>query len=131
MRKWTGVRLGERKSGKMSNYVPDRGDVVWINFNPQAGHEQAGWRPALILSPRSYNKPSGLALFCPVTNSAKGYPFEVPLPNSAPVTGVVLVDQVRNMDWHAREAEFIGQLDEETVIEVVERLKPLVEPEDE
>ena len=115
----------------MASYVPDRGDVVWINFSPQAGHEQAGRRPAIVISPRGYNKPAGLALFCPVTNRAKGYPFEVRLPDSAPVTGVVLVDQVRNLDWHERDAEFIGELDIETLTEVLARLQLLVELEDE
>ena len=115
----------------MAAYVPDRGDVVWINFSPQAGHEQARRRPAVVLSPRSYNKRSGLALFCPITNRAKGYPFEVPLPENAPVTGVVLADQVRNLDWHVREAEFIGEVDLETLAELLARLAPLVELEDE
>lgn len=110
----------------MAAYVPDRGDVVWINFSPQAGR-----RPAVVLSPSSYNKPSGLALFCPITNRAKGYPFEVPLPENAPVTGVVLADQVRNLDWHVREAEFIGKVDLETLAELLARLAPLVELEDE
>ena len=115
----------------MAAYVPDRGDVVWINFSPQAGHEQAGRRPAVVLSPRSYNKPAGLALCCPVTHRAKGYPFEVRLPDHAPVTGVALVDQVRNLDWHVREAEFIGGLDLETLAELLARLAPLLELEDE
>ncbi len=115
----------------MAAYVPDRGDAVWINFSPHAGHEQAGRRPAVVLSPRSYNKPAGLALICPITNRAKGYPFEVRLPEQAPVTGVVLVDQVRNLDWHERRAEFIGELDLETLAEIFARLRPLVEPEDE
>lgn len=115
----------------MAAYVPDRGDVVWINFSPQAGHEQAGRRPAIVLSPRSYNKASGLALFCPITHRAKGYPFEVHLPEPAPVTGVVLVDQVRNLDWHERRAEFIGALDLETLAEIFAQLRPLVELEDE
>jgi mRNA interferase MazF len=115
----------------MAAYVPDRGDVVWINFSPQAGHEQAGRRPAVVLSPRSYNKPSGLALFCPITNRARNYPFEVRLSETAPVTGVVLVDQVRNLDWHVRRAEFIGELDLETLAEMLARLRPLVELEDE
>ena len=114
----------------MAAYVPDRGDVIWINFDPQAGHEQGGRRPAVVLSPRGYNKPSGLALCCPVTNRAKGYPFEVPLPPAAPATGVVLVDQVRNLDWHARKAEFIGELDQETLIEALEKLRPLVADEE-
>ncbi|MBI3849253.1 MAG: endoribonuclease MazF [Verrucomicrobia bacterium] len=115
----------------MAAYVPDRGDVVWINFSPQAGHEQAGRRPAVVLSPRSYNKPSGLALFCPITNRAKDYPFEANLPQNAPVTGVVLADQVRNLDWHARRVEFIGELDLETLADILARLRPLVELEDE
>jgi|ERR1035437_9894631 mRNA interferase MazF len=115
----------------MAAYVPDRGDVVWINFSPRAGHEQAGRRPGIVLSPRNYNKPSGLALFCPITNRVKGYPFEVRLPEAAPVTGVVLVDQVRNLDWHERQAEFIGELDLETLAEIFARLRPLVELEDE
>ncbi len=113
----------------MASYVPDRGDVVWINFSPQAGHEQAGRRLAVVLSPRMYNKPSGLALFCPITNQAKGYPFEVSLSEEAPVTGVILVDQLRNLDWTARKAELIGELDADTLAEVFARLAPLVELE--
>jgi mRNA interferase MazF len=115
----------------MAAYVPDRGDVVWIDFHPQAGHEQGGRRPAVVLSPRSYNRPSALALLCPVTSRAKGYPFEVMLPSGAPVAGVVLVDQVRNLDWNARRAELIGELEPETLAEVLEKLRPLVALEDE
>ena len=115
----------------MAGYVPNRGDIVWINCDPQAGHEQGGRRPAIVLSPRAYNKPSGLALFCPVTSRAKNYPFEIPLPTGAPVAGVVLVDQVRNLDWHVRQAAFIGVLDEETLIEIMEKLRPLVALDDE
>jgi mRNA interferase MazF len=115
----------------MAAYAPSRGDVVWINFDPLAGHEQGGRRPAIVLSPRGYNKPSGLALFCPVTSRAKNYPFEVPLPADAPVAGVVLVDQVRNLDWHSRQASFIGILDEETLVEIMEKLRPLVALDDE
>lgn len=76
-------------------YVPDTGDVVWLTFTPQAGHEQTGRRPALVLSPRSYNEKTSLALFCPITSRVKGYPFEVSLPNAGPITGVVLADQIR------------------------------------
>jgi len=115
----------------MAAYVPHRGDVVWINFDPQAGHEQGGRRPGIVLSPRSYNKPSGLALFCPVTSRAKKYPFEVPLPVDAPVAGVVLVDQLRNLDWRARQISFIGVLDEDTLVELMEKLRPLVALDDE
>ena len=115
----------------MAAHVPHRGDVVWINFDPQAGHEQGGRRPAIVLSPRSYNKATGLALFCPVTSRAKNYPLEVPLPAGAPVAGVVLVDQLRNLDWHSRQASFIGVLDEETLVEIMEKLRPLVALDDE
>jgi mRNA interferase MazF len=115
----------------MAAYIPDRGDVVWINFDPGAGHEQSGRRPAVVLSPRAYNKPSGLGLFCPVTIHAKGYPFEVLLPDGSPVTGAVLLDQVRSLDWHSRRAAFIGELDVAILVELMERLRPLVALDDE
>ena len=85
-------------------YVPGRGDIVWLDFNPQAGHEQAGRRPALVLSPSSYNERTGLALFCPVTTAVKGYPFEVHLPQGGNITGVVLSDHIKSLDWRARNA---------------------------
>ncbi|MGH9421802.1 MAG: endoribonuclease MazF, partial [Thermoanaerobaculia bacterium] len=88
-------------------YVPDRGDAVWLTFDPQAGHEQSGRRPALVLSPRIYNSRTGLAILCPVTTQIKGYPFEVSIPSGLPVSGVVLADQVRNLDWQARKASLI------------------------
>jgi mRNA interferase MazF len=91
-------------------YVPRRGDLVWLSFTPQAGHEQAGRRPALVVSPSSYNSRVGLALLCPVTSRRKGYPFEVAVPDGLPVTGVVLADQVKSLDWRARRAEFAGRL---------------------
>src|SRR4051794_2575981 len=91
-------------------YVPDRGDAVWINFNPQAGHEQAGRRPALVLSPAAYNRKVGFAIFCPITNQIKGYPFEVIIPADLKVTGAVLSDQVKNLDWKVRNAELIFRL---------------------
>ena len=84
-------------------YIPKRGDVVWISFNPQAGHEQAGRRPAVILSPRAYNGKVGLAIMCPITNQSKGYPFEVALPKEAKVSGVILADQVKSLDWPSEE----------------------------
>ncbi len=86
-------------------YIPKRGDMVWISFNPQAGHEQAGRRPAIVLSPKAYNRKVGLAIFCPITNQAKGYPFEVSLPEGVGVTGVILSDQVKSLDWRIRKAE--------------------------
>ena len=106
----------------MSAYTPNRGDIVWINFNPQAGHEQAGRRPALILSPASYNSKVGLAILCPITSKKKGYPFEVPFPKKLPINGVVLSDQVKNMDWKIRNTEFICKLDNQSVEQVLQRL---------
>lgn len=88
----------------MAVYVPNRGDVVWLHFSPQAGHEQAGHRPALVLSPIHYNRASGLMLCCPITSKIKGYPFEVPVKAGA-VDGVALTDQVKSLDWAARGAK--------------------------
>jgi mRNA interferase MazF len=108
------------------SYVPERGDAIWINFNPQAGHEQAGRRPAIVLSPHSYNGTVGLCLLCPITNKAKGYPFEVLLPTGLGVTGVVLSDQAKSLDWRVRNAEFIAQLPEIATNEVLKKLKTLL-----
>jgi mRNA interferase MazF len=108
------------------SYVPDAGDLVWLTFDPQAGHEQRGRRPALILSPRAYNARARLAIACPVTNQAKGYPFEVSLPPDARVTGVVLADHVKNLDWTARRVEFAGTAPVEVVADVRERLRVLL-----
>lgn len=87
-------------------YCPKRGDVVWINLDPQTGHEQAGTRPALVLSPETYNRKTGRCVACPITSQRKGYPFEVPLPEGLGVTGVVLSDQIKNLNWQARKAQF-------------------------
>jgi mRNA interferase MazF len=91
------------------DYVPARGDLVWISFDPQAGHEQAGRRPAIALSTQEYNRRSGLGLFCPITSQREGYPFELALPEGLPVTGVVLTDQVKSLDWRARRVELVGR----------------------
>jgi mRNA interferase MazF len=91
-------------------YVPRRGDIVWLSFTPQAGHEQAGRRPALVLSPSAYNRKVGLALCCPITSRVKGYPFEVIVPKGLAVAGVVLADQLKSLDWRARHAEFADRL---------------------
>ncbi len=107
-------------------YVPQRGDVVWITLNPQAGHEQAGRRPAVVLSPRNYNSKTGLAILCPITSQVKGYPFEVPLPSGLPVTGAILSDQVKSLDWRARNTELICALPGETSSEVLEKLLTLL-----
>lgn len=107
-------------------YIPKRGDVVWLTFNPQAGQEQAGRRPALVLSPASYNGKVGLALFCPLTSQIKKYPFEVLIPEGLQVTGVILSDQIKSLDWRVRQAEFICTLPAETVDEVLEKLGTLM-----
>lgn len=106
--------------------APDRGDVVWLTLNPQAGHEQAGRRPVVVLSPRAYNARVGLALFCPVTSKEKGYPFEVRLPEGLPVSGVILSDQVKSLDWRAREAEFLARLPSEVVSAILQKLQVLL-----
>ena len=93
-----------------TGYIPKRGDLVWLTFNPQAGHEQSGRRPALVISPEAYNSKTGLAIFCPVTGQAKNYPFEVVVPEGLPINGVILVDQVKSLDWKARNALFIAAL---------------------
>jgi mRNA interferase MazF len=100
-------------------FVPQRGDVVWITLNPQAGHEQAGRRPAIILSPQAYNAKVGLALLCPITSQVKGYPFEVAIPAGLPVAGVILSDQIRSLDWRARKAEWVCSLAPETIAEIL------------
>ena len=110
----------------MTAYCPKRGDVVWLSFTPQSGHEQAGLRPALTLSPEAYNRKAGLALFCPITTKAKGYPFEVPLPAGLKASGVVLSDQARSLDWQARGAKFSCKAPAEVVAEVLSRVETLL-----
>ena len=107
-------------------YVPDRGDLVWLEFDPQTGHEQAGHRPALILSPKTYNRTASLALACPVTSRVKGYPFETALPKGLPITGVVLGDQIKSLDWRARQAAFAARAPVATVAEVLAKLETLL-----
>ncbi len=107
-------------------YTPRRGDVVWLSFNPQAGHEQAGRRPAMVLSPEAYNAKVGLVLVCPVTGQVKGYPFEVAIPDNERVSGVVLADQVKSLDWRARQAELIMSLPAHTVEKVLAKLSTLL-----
>jgi mRNA interferase MazF len=108
------------------SYVPKCGDVVWITFNPQAGHEQAGRRPAVVLSPKNYNSKTGLAIFCPITSQIKGYPFEVPLPGGMPISGAILSDQVKSLDWRARNAELIYSLPDEIISEILQKLNALL-----
>jgi len=108
-------------------YIPDRGDLVWLNFTPQAGHEQAGRRPALVISAAAYNGKVGLAICCPVTTQVKGYPFEVALPAEGKVAGVVLSDQVRSLDWQARRVEFAGKASEEVVRETLSKMSAIIQ----
>lgn len=107
-------------------YVPERGDVVWLSFDPQAGHEQAGRRPALVISPKAYNGRVGLALCCPITTKQKGYPFEVAIPPDLEVAGVVLSDQAKSVDWRARRAQRLTRLPQESLREVVAKLATLI-----
>jgi mRNA interferase MazF len=109
-----------------ARYIPARGDLVWLQFTPQAGHEQAGHRPAVALSPRSYNQKTGLALFCPVTSQIKGYPFEVKLPDGLPVKGVVLCDQVKSLDWSARRARLAARLPAATLDDILAKVLALL-----
>jgi mRNA interferase MazF len=106
--------------------VPHCGDVVWITLNPQAGHEQAGRRPAVVISPQSYNSKVGLAILCPITSQPKGYPFEVLLPAGLPVAGAILSDRVKSLDWRARHAELICTLPGETISEALQKLATLL-----
>jgi mRNA interferase MazF len=107
-------------------YIPERGDLAWITLAPQAGHERAGRRPAVVLSPAAYNGKVGLAILCPVTRQVKGYPFGVEMPSGSAVDGVILADQVKSLDWRAREAEFVDRLPEVTVREVLQKLDTLL-----
>lgn len=93
----------------MAGYIPEMGDLVWLNFSPQLGHEQAGRRPAVVLTPRLYNQ-IGLLIACPITSKAKGYPFEVPLPSGSKMQGVILADQLKSMDWRLRQAQKAGRI---------------------
>lgn len=108
------------------SYVPDRGDAVWLLFDPQAGHEQAGRRPAVVLSPSAYNGKVGLAIVCPITSQVKGYPFEALLPTGLSVAGAILSDQAKSLDWRARKAQFICKVPGNTVQEVLNKLGALL-----
>ena len=108
--------------------TPQRGDVVWLSMTPQASHEQAGRRPALVISPGAYNAKVGLAILCPITSRVKGYPFEVPVPTGLPVEGAILSDQAKSLDWKARKAEFICRLPSESTLEVLQKLGALLSP---
>src|SRR5580692_11278828 len=111
-----------------SRYIPESGDLVWLSFDPQSGREQAGRRPALVLSPKGYNARTGLCLTCPTTSQIKGYPFEVPMPPSGLVAGAVLSDHLKSADWQSRKASYIGAAPADVVAEVRAKLKPLLGP---
>ncbi len=108
-------------------YVPDAGDLIWLDFTPQAGREQAGRRPAVVLSPRSYNEKTSLAVVCPVTSHAKGYPFEVPVPPGHPIKGVILSDHLKNLDWRQRQAEKTGKIPRVILEQARGRIAALIE----
>jgi mRNA interferase MazF len=120
----------ETKNGDSSSYVPERGDILWLDFSPQAGHEQAGRRPALTLSPAAYNKLRGMGLFCPITTRTKSWPFELEIPTGNSVHGYALCDQVRNLDWKTRNAIFIQEAPKDLINEALALLEPLVAIED-
>jgi mRNA interferase MazF len=110
-------------------YTPDRGDIVWLHFNPQAGHEQSGLRPALVISPKAYNRKVGLALCCPITSRIKGYPFEVLLPEQLEAKGAILSDQVKSLDWRTRKAKKLCAAPPEVVDETTAKIMALVAPD--
>ncbi len=116
------------KSGShiKANYVPDRGDIVWLNFTPQTGHEQRGKRPALILSPKIYNEKTSLCICLPITSKVKGYPFEVALPKGFKIEGVILSDQVKNLDFVARDITYICKAPSEVLVNVQKNVLALV-----
>jgi mRNA interferase MazF len=107
-------------------YSPERGDVVWLNFNPQSGHEQKGKRPAVVISPKEYNEKVGLGLFCPITSKVKNYPFEVKIADEK-IGGVILSDQIKSLDWKTREIEFITKITSAQIDEVISKLSVLLE----
>ena len=109
----------------VKKYIPERGDIVWLNFNPQSGHEQKGKRPAIVISPKQYNEKTGLGLFCPITSKVKNYPFEVKIVNKK-INGVVMSDQIRSLDWETRKIEFIIKAAKEKTDEIIEKLGVLL-----
>jgi mRNA interferase MazF len=113
----------EKKSGK---YVPSRGDIVWLSFNPQSGHEQSGHRPAIVISPKEYNGKVGLAIFCPITSKIKDYPFEVKIIIKDIINGVILADQLKSLDWEKREVKFIAKAPKRVLDDTIEKLNLLI-----
>ncbi|OJW50561.1 MAG: mRNA-degrading endonuclease [Alphaproteobacteria bacterium 41-28] len=112
---------------KSNPYVPQQGDIVWIELDPSLGSEMKKTRAAVVLSPIDYNKKVGLALICPITSYQKGYPFEVELSSKAKIKGVILADQVKSLDWRARKAKFEEKVPQNVILEVVEKISALLE----
>lgn len=110
-----------------SEYIPDKGDIVWIDLEPHIGHEQAGLRPALVLSPKKYNQKVRLAIFCPITTQKKNYTFEVSIPDVLKVNGVILSDQVKSLAWQKRRTKFICKVPNEIVKDVIDKLISVIE----
>ena len=108
-------------------YVPDAGDLIWLDFTPQAGREQAGRRPAVVLSPRGYNEKTSLAVVCPITSHVKGYPFEVSLPAGSRIKGAILSDHLKNLDWRQRQAQNAGKIPRPILEQVRARVAALLE----
>jgi len=118
---------GVMSSGNKRSYIPDRGDIVWIEFDPQSGREQSGLRPAITMSPKKYNEKTGLGLFCPITTAIKGYPFETTLPETCKIRGAILTDHIKNMDWRSRNVKFISKLDEHILDDVTKKVAVLID----
>lgn len=106
--------------------IPDRGDIVWLSFDPQSGREQSGRRPALVISPPEYNRKTELAIICPITSQVKGYPFEVKIPDNIEISGVILSDQIKSLDWKTRKAELICKLPKEALQETINKINALL-----
>ncbi|MBN1902592.1 endoribonuclease MazF [Candidatus Sumerlaeota bacterium] len=109
------------------SYIPERCDVIWISLNPRKGREQSGLRPAVVLSPGKYNEKVGLLICCPVTSQVKEYPFEVKIPDGLPVSGVILADQVKSLDWRKRHAAFICRLPQKIIHAAINKLGVLLQ----
>lgn len=112
---------------KSKSYIPARGDIVWLDFTPQSGHEQRGRRPAVVISPKAYNAKTNLALFCPITSKVKVYPFEVSVQSESRINGVILSDQIKSLDWKTRNVEFIDCLDAETMDDLIAKVRSLID----
>ncbi len=110
----------------VKNYTPEKGDIVWLDFTPQSGHEQRGRRPAIVLSKKAYNQKIGLALFCPITSKEKGYPFEVKIVGKK-ITGCVLSDQIKSLDWTERNIEYIEESNKDIIEEIIEKIELLIQ----